>query len=105
MGDADKKVEESITKEYNLPKMDILKVGHHGSKTSSDVDFIKKINPSYSVISVSKNNRYGHPNKEVLDLLSNTNILRTDKEGSIKFVFKQNMVNKLVCKPYIIVER
>lgn len=105
MGDADKKVEKSIIKEYNLPKMDILKVGHHGSKTSSDVDFIKKINPSYSVISVGKNNRYGHPNKEVLDLLSNTNILRTDKEGSIKFVFKQNMVNKLVCKPYIIVER
>lgn len=105
MGDADKKVEQNIIKEYNLPKMDILKVGHHGSKTSSDVNFIKQINPSYSVISVGKNNRYGHPNKEVLQLLSNTNILRTDETGSIKFVFKQNMVNKLVCKPYIIVER
>lgn len=105
MGDADKVVEKNIIDEYNLPKMDILKVGHHGSKTSSDIKFIKKVNPDYSVISVGKNNRYGHPNKEVLNLLSNTNILKTYEDGSIKFVFKQNMVNKYVCKPYIIVER
>lgn len=105
MGDADKKVEKNIIDEYNLPKMDILKVGHHGSKTSSDEKFINEINPLYSIISVGKNNRYGHPNKEVIQSLKRSNILRTDIHGSIRFVFRQNMVNKFDCKPYIIVER
>lgn len=105
MADADKNVEKDIINGYNLPKMDILKVGHHGSKTSSSATFINKINPTYSIISVGKNNKYGHPNKEVLDTLSNTNVLRTDEDGSIKFVFRRNVVNKFVCKPYIIVER
>ena len=59
MGDADKIVENNIINEYNLPKMDILKVGHHGSNTSSDINFIKNTDPVYSVISVGKNNRYG----------------------------------------------
>lgn len=105
MGDADKKVEKNIIYEYNLPKVDILKVGHHGSNTSSDTSFINKINPVYSVVSVGKNNRYGHPNKTVLDTLKYSNVLRTDLDGSIRFVFKKNMVNKFTCKPYIIVER
>lgn len=105
MGDADKKVEKSIINEYNLPKVDILKVGHHGSNTSSDTSFINKINPVYSVVSVGKNNRYGHPNKTVLDTLKYSNVFRTDLDGSIRFVFKKNMVNKFTCKPYIIVER
>lgn len=105
MGDADKKVEKNIINEYNLPKVDILKVGHHGSNTSSDTSFINKINPVYSVVSVGKNNRYGHPNKTVLDILKYSNVFRTDLDGSIRFVFKKNMVNKFTCKPYIIVER
>jgi len=105
MGDADKRIEKNIINEYNLPKMDILKVGHHGSNTSSDTNFINKINPVYSVVSVGKNNRYGHPNKTVLDILKYSNVLRTDLDGSIRFVFRKNMVNKFTCKPYIIVER
>lgn len=105
MGDASKKVENNIMVEYNLPKMDILKVGHHGSKTSSDEEFINEINPLFSIISVGKNNKYGHPNKEVIKGLKHSSILRTDINGSIRFVFKQNMVNKIDCKPYIIVER
>ncbi len=105
MADADKKVEKNIINEYNLPKMDILKVGHHGSNTSSDASFISKIKPVYSVVSVGKNNRYGHPNETVLDTLKYSNVLRTDLDGSIRFVFRQNMVNKFTCKPYIIVER
>ena len=57
---------------------DVLKVGHHGSKTSSSIKFIDKINPKYSVISVGKNNRYGHPNKEAIDNLIDPKIYRTD---------------------------
>ena len=78
MGDASITTEKEIMNKYNLPEIDVLKVGHHGSKTSSSLKFIDEINPKHSVISVDKNNRYGHPNKEVLDNLKNSKIYRTD---------------------------
>lgn len=105
MGDADKESEKNIIKEYNLPKMYILKVGHHGSKTSSDKSFIDLISPYYSVISVGLNNKFGHPNKETINTLKNSKVLHTSKLGSIRFVFNKYMVNKFDCKPYIIIER
>ena len=61
MGDASNTTEKEILSKYNLPNIDVLKVGHHGSKTSSSEEFITKTNPKYSIISVGKNNRYGHP--------------------------------------------
>ena len=85
MGDASIKVEQDLLKKYNLKDIDILKIAHHGSKTSSSKEFIDKVNPKYSIISVGKNNRYGHPNDEVLDNLKNKAIFRTDIDGSIKF--------------------
>ena len=69
MGDASVTTEKEILSKYNLPDIDILKVGHHGSKTSSSKEFINEINPKYSIISVGKNNRYGHPAYEVLETL------------------------------------
>ena len=66
MGDAGLEVEEDLIEKYNLQNIDVLKVGHHGSKTSSNKEFINEINPKYSIISVGKNNRYGHPNDNVL---------------------------------------
>lgn len=65
----------------------VLKVGHHGSKYSTSVDFLDKVNPEEAVISVGKNNRYGHPAMETLDRLKNKkiNILRTDVMGDIIF--------------------
>ena len=87
MGDASKKVEQDLIEKYNLFDIDLLKVGHHGSKTSSSIEFINEINPKYSLISVGKNNKFGHPNKEVLDNLSNSMIYRTDIVGSVKLVF------------------
>ena len=65
MGDAGVAKEKDILEKYNISDIDVLKVGHHGSKTSSSKDFIDEINPKYSVISIGKNNRYGHPNEEV----------------------------------------
>ena len=56
MGDASSTTKKIISK-YNLPKIDVLKVGHHGSKTSSRREFINSINPKISLISVGKNNR------------------------------------------------
>ena len=68
MGDAGIEVEADLIDKYNLKDIDVLKVGHHGSKTSSSEEFINEINPKYGVISVGKNNRYGHPNDSVLDI-------------------------------------
>ena len=85
MGDASINTEKEILNKYKISDIDVLKVGHHGSKTSSSKVFISEVNPKYSVISVGKNNRYGHPNKEVLDNLKDSKIYRTDEDGSIMF--------------------
>ena len=90
MGDAPSTRENDIIKKYNLEKITVLKVGHHGSKTSSSKEFINEINPKYSIISVGKNNRYGHPNKEAVNNLNNSKIYRTDEDGSIMFKIKNN---------------
>ncbi len=90
MGDAGIDKEKDILDKYSLNNIDVLKVGHHGSKTSSSKSFIEEINPKYSVISVGKNNRYGHPNKEILENLSESKIYRTDEDGSIMFKIKNN---------------
>ena len=97
MGDAGVEVEENLLEKYNLQNIDVLKVGHHGSRTSSSELFIDKINPKYSVISVGKNNRYRHPNKEVLDNLDNSKIYRTDIDGSIMFKIKNNKLQIETC--------
>ena len=88
MGDAG--IEKDILEKYNISDVYVLKVGHHGSKTSSSIEFINEINPKYSIISVGKNNRYGHPNKEVLNNSDNSKIYRTDEDGSILFKIKNN---------------
>ena len=99
MGDAEAKKEKGILDKYNLRDIDVLKVGHHGSKTSSSKNFISKINPKYSIISVGKNNRYGHPNKEVLNNLSDSKIYRTDQDGSVMFKIKNNKLEIKTCSP------
>ena len=99
MGDASTKVEADLLTNYNLTNIDILKVGHHGSKTSSSEEFINNINPKYSIITVGKNNRYGHPNKEVLENLKKSKIYRTENEGSIMFKIKNNKLKIETCAP------
>ena len=92
MGDASSNREQDIINKYNLSNIDILKVGHHGSSTSSSSSFINRIKPKYSIISVGKNNKYGHPNKEVLNNLSNSKIIRTDINGSILFNLNNSII-------------
>ena len=75
------------------------KVGHHGSKTISSKGFIDEINPKHSIISVGKNNRYGHPNNEVLNILDKSKIYRTDWDGSIMFKIKNNKLQIETCSP------
>lgn len=84
MGDASSMKEKDILNKYNLSNIDFLKVGHHGSDTSSSKEFINHINPKYALISVGKNNLYGHPKITVLNNLKNSLIYRTDINGSIE---------------------
>lgn len=84
MGDASISTEKDIINNYDIGDVFLLKVGHHGSKTSSSEEFINNVNPMYSIISVGKNNKFGHPNKEVLDNLSGSKIYRIDLDGSIE---------------------
>ena len=99
MGDAGLEVEEDLIRKYNLQDIDVLKVGHHGSKTSSSKEFINEVKPKYSIISVGKNNRYGHPNDNVLDNLEDSKIYRTDQDGSIMFKIKYNKLKIETCAP------
>ncbi len=97
MGDSGIDVENYLLKKYNLKDIDIFKVGHHGSKTSSSKKFIDIINPKYAMISVGANNRYGHPNKETLRNLKYSQIFRTDLDGSIRFKIKNNKLFIKTC--------
>lgn len=83
MGDAEKDVEEEILKK-DLDA-DVLKVGHHGSTTSSSKKFLEQVSPEYAVISCGEGNDYGHPHKETINNLKKIakEILRTDKSGTI----------------------
>ena len=99
MGDAGVDKEKDILERHNISNIDVLKVDHHGRKTSSSKSFINKINPKYSIISVGKNNRYGHPNKEVLNNLDHSKIYRTDEDGSIIFKIKNNKLKIETCSP------
>jgi len=87
-GDAYKNVEgELINKKAEIDS-DVLKVSHHGSKTSSSEEFIKSVSPQIAVISAGIGNKYGHPHQEVLELLEKYDIKvsRTDKDGDIKII-------------------
>ena len=86
LGDSSINSTKTFIKDIN--DIDILKVSHHGSKYNTDREIINKLNPTVSIISVGKNNIYGHPNKEVLKILDKSKIYRTDKDGSIVFRIK-----------------
>ena len=89
MGDATTYIEKEIIKNESSVPCDILRVGHHGSNTSTCEEWIKYVSPEEAVISVGKNNKFGHPNKEVINALNKykIKIRRTDIEGTI--VYKQ----------------
>ncbi|MBX2975056.1 MAG: DNA internalization-related competence protein ComEC/Rec2 [Ignavibacteriaceae bacterium] len=102
-GDAESVSENYLVNRYgNFLKSDVLKVGHHGSTSSSSPMFIKTVNPKYSLISAGKNNRFNHPSDLVISRLSliKSEIFRTDEEGAVilqsdgKQITKINWKNK-----------
>lgn len=92
-GDIEKEVEDQILN--SIDQVDILKVAHHGSKTSSTTNFLNKVRPKYSIISVGRNNFYNHPNQDVIERLMDivSTIYRTDEMGLIKIILDKNDIN------------
>ncbi|MEY2702946.1 MAG: hypothetical protein RLY43_1584 [Bacteroidota bacterium] len=87
-GDASKEVEMKIVNKYkDVIDCDVLKVGHHGSHTSSEKQFVGFVSPKYSVISAGKDNKYGHPHKETIETLNSfqSQIINTAESGTITF--------------------
>ena len=82
MGDAEVLSEDEITSDV---KADVIKVGHHGSDSSSSVEFVKKVNPEYAIIMVGEGNNYNHPYQSIIDRYENigAKVLRTDLDGNI----------------------
>lgn len=93
-GDIEESAEEYLVNNYNNKlKSTILKVGHHGSKTSSSDKFINCVNPEIALIGVGENNNFGHPNEEILKrfIKFGTRIYRTDRDGEISIVVNEKI--------------
>jgi len=82
-GDIEKKVENYLVNQDFDLESDILKLAHHGSKSSTIFNFLKAVNPKIAVISVGEDNRYKHPSQEVLERIKDLIIYRTDEDGDI----------------------
>lgn len=97
-GDAEKEAEADMVKQGILEKADVLKLSHHGSRSSSSSEFMDAVQPQYAIISCGKDNDYGHPHKEIKTMLKERNItyFRTDELGTI--VIKSDGTNLIVPK-------
>jgi competence protein ComEC len=85
-GDAYQSAENKIISLKADLDSDVLKAGHHGSKTSTGKEFVEAVSPKFAIISCGRDNSYGHPSPEALEALEGAEILRTDREGNIKFM-------------------
>lgn len=95
-GDAENEVEDEVLKKGYDVSADVLKFGHHGSSTSTSEAFLKAVNPSIGVIQLAKDNKYGHPHKETLDLIKKYKITtyRNDKDGDIVLISDGKTIKK-----------
>ena len=87
MGDVEESGEQSILRQYpDLAQIDVLKAGHHGSKTSSTEAFVEKLKPALTIFSAGENNRYGHPHEEVVERFRNLGLatLTTGEVGTVE---------------------
>ncbi|HZJ57302.1 MAG TPA: MBL fold metallo-hydrolase [Clostridia bacterium] len=84
-GDAEKKTEDLILSSHTNIKAHVIKLGHHGSSTSNTPDYIETVDPRYAVITLGAGNKYGHPHKEITDLLDakGITVYRTDQNGTV----------------------
>ena len=96
MGDASIRSEKYILNNYDISNVTILKVGHHGSRTSSSEEFIKQVNPTYALISAGVNNKFNHPHDEIVERLHTNGTIIYDirMNGMVMFDFTNNKIEK-----------
>lgn len=94
-GDAESEELQRISKNNKIGDIDVLKVGHHGSRQSISNTIIAELKPEYALISVGKGNSYGHPAKDTLQVLEEcgSRILRTDEHGVVELCFSENGIS------------
>ncbi len=101
-GDLSTRMEEKVMENYPKLRVDVLKVGHHGSHTSSSDQWISQLKPEFGLISAGVNNRYGHPHQEVVDRLQENGVKlwRTDQSGAVQFKFSRQSGTFSAFLPY-----
>ena len=80
---------------------DVIKIPHHGSRTSAQEDFLGEVSPSIAVISVGRDNSFGHPSQEVLDKLEGKSIFRTDQDGAVRITEKGEGLIVKTCREFM----
>lgn len=100
-GDIEEEAEEDIAHLKTWLPSDVLKVPHHGSRTSAQDEFLREVSPSIAVISVGRDNAFGHPSQEVLHKFEGKNILRTDQDGAIGIIEKGEGLLVKTCREFV----
>ncbi|MFZ2197763.1 MAG: MBL fold metallo-hydrolase, partial [Thermodesulfovibrionales bacterium] len=100
-GDIEEEAEEDIAHLKKWLSSDVIKVPHHGSRTSVQDDFLREVSPSVAVISAGRDNAFGHPSQEVLDKFEGKNVLRTDQDGAVRIVEKGEDLIVKTCREFM----
>jgi competence protein ComEC len=96
-GDLPVSGEQKILNRHFPVQADVLKLGHHGSRTSTSARWLKAVHPLIAIVSAGKNNRYGHPHKEIIQRLKKYRVrtIRTDQSGAIRFLFTNRRIERI----------
>jgi competence protein ComEC len=100
-GDIEEEAEEDISHLKAWLPSDVIKIPHHGSRTSATDDFLGEVSPSVAVISVGRDNSFGHPSQEVLQKLEGKRILRTDLDGAVKISERGEELLVKTCREFM----
>jgi competence protein ComEC len=100
-GDIEEEAEEDIAHLKKWLLSDVMKIPHHGSRTSAQGDFLREVSPSIAVISVGRDNVFGHPSQEVLDRFEGKSIFRTDQNGAVRIVEKGEDLLVKTCREFM----
>ena len=100
-GDIEEEAEEDIAYLKEWLASDVIKIPHHGSRTSAEDDFLEETSPSVAVISVGRDNSFGHPSPEVLQKLEGKRIFRTDQDGAVKITEKGEDLHVKTCREFM----
>ena len=100
-GDVEEEAEEDMAHLDGWLPSDVIKIPHHGSRTSAQDDFLRGVAPSIAVISVGRDNSFGHPSREVIEKLEGKRIFRTDKDGAVRITEKGDGLQVKTCREFM----